>query len=406
MGMINSPPSSFVNEQGQPVGKYYIDAWHVGDGALFASLRTPRIDVWSEFEGREVETYLLRAPDFDAMPVSRALAYGAVRRGSQEGFSLDGIQENAFSTLAQVRELARRAYIASAIGEGGPEGDAPLVQGPPPPDGGPSPLQNDSRREFFHEWVEDLAEAIAQLNLSSEGDARNPREPNRQRLREVLRNALDTGLLEEASRLLLASADRTLEITLAEYASVPIARSLVYLASCLVSAESLYSIAGTIPLHDNARILVDLMLGHPLHELGYRGKGDGGLEAMRLLCGGLLPDYQIRDTLNLPPRCLMWIDVLEYLSTDRQYFILSRDGAWLPLAIAVASIATAPTLPLEPWFGWKADGKSSYRSAWLGRIADFIASIIPAGGLPSNVESWIRDRCWSHQRNRVQSSAS
>lgn len=403
MGMINSPPSSFVNEQGQPLGKYYIDAWHVGDGALFTSLRTPRIDVWGEFEGREVETYLLRAPDFDAMPVSRALAYGAVRRGSQEGFSLDGVQEIAFNTLAQVRELARRAYIASAIGEGGPEGDAPPVQGQPPPDGGPSSLHGDSRRELYQEWEKDLADAVAELSL---GSAAAAREPNRQRLREVLRNALDNGFLEEASSLLLASADRTLEITLAEYASVPVARNLVYLASCLVSTESLHSIARTIPLRNNARILVDRMLGHPLHGLGYGGQGDEGLDAMRLLCDGLLPDYQIRDTLNLPPRCLMWIDVLEYLSTDRQYFILSRDGAWLPLAIAVASIATAPRLPLEPWFGWQANGKSSYRSAWLDRIADFIASIIPAGGLPSNVESWIRDRCWSHQRNRVQSSAS
>lgn len=404
MGMISRPPSSFVTEQGQPLDKYYyIDAWHAGDGALFASLRTPRIDVWDEFEGQEVETYLLRAPDFDAMPVSRALAYGAVRRGSQEGFSLDGIQEIAFSTLAQVRELARRAYIASAIGEGGPEGDAPPVQGQPPPDGGPSSLHSDPRRELYQEWEKELADAVAELSL---GSASAAGEPSRQRLREVIRNALDNEFLEDASRLLLASADRALEIKLAEYASVPIARSLVYLASCLVGAESLYSISRTIPLHDNAKIVVDLMLGHPLHELGNVGQGDRGLEAMRLLCSGLLPEYQIRDTQNLPPRCLMWIDVLEYLSTDRQYFLLGRDGAWMPLAIAVASIATAPRLPLEPWFGWKANGKSIYRSAWLDRIADLIASIIPAGGLPSNVESWIRDRCWSYQRNGVQSSTS
>ena len=172
MGMSNLPSGWHASPASPPLERFRVDAWNAGDGALFVSLRPARVDVWSEQVGPEVETYLLRAPDFDAVPVARALAYGAVRRGGQEGFSLDGDQEVAFDTLAQVRELARRAYIASAIGDGGPEGDAPPQEGPPPPDSGPSLPRADIWIDGGNWWSEDLARAVDQLSLETSGQER------------------------------------------------------------------------------------------------------------------------------------------------------------------------------------------------------------------------------------------
>ena len=396
MGMSNLPGGSYASRQRGPLDRFRVDAWNAGDGALFVSLRPPRLDVWSEQEGPEVETYLLRAPDFDAVPVPRALAYGAVRRGGQEGFSLDGVQEVAFDTLAQVRELARRAYIASAIGDGGPEGDAPPREGPPPPDSGPSLVSADKWTDGVNRWSEDLARAVDQLSLETSGQAQPV---DRIVLRQALTNALRDEVLEEAAVLLLASAEQTLDVMLAEYASVPVARSLIYLASCLIGVDDLRNTAQRLPLGGQAMHLVHMMFDHPWAPgFGYGGQGREGSDAMRLLCDGLLPDFHTRRTLNLPPRCQTWIDALEYLSADRQYFRLGRNGAWLPLAIAIACISTAPRMPVEPWFEPGRHGKGDHRSAWLSRIADFIASMIPAGGLPLDVESWVRDRCWSHQR--------
>lgn len=395
MGMSNLPSKSYTAREIAPLERFRVDAWNAGDGALFVSLRPPRLDVWSEQEVPEVKTYLLRAPDFDAVPVPRALAYGAVRRGGQEGFSLDGVQEVAFDSLAQVRELARRAYIASAIGDGGPEGDAPPQEGPPPPDSGPSLVSADKWNNGANRWSEDLARAVDQLSLETSDQA----QPfDREVLRQALNNALCDEVLEEAAVLLLASAEQTLDVMLADYASVPVARSLIYLASCLVGVDDLRNTARRLPGYQ-AMHLVHMMFDHPWAPgFGYGGQGREGSDAMRLLCNGLLPDFHTRRTLNLPPKCQTWLDALEYLSADRQYFGLGRNGAWLPLAIAVACISTAPRMPVEPWFELGRQGKGDHRSLWLSRIADFITSMIPAGGLPLDVESWVRDRCWSHRR--------
>lgn len=280
--------------------------------------------------------------------------------------------------------------------DGGPEGDAPPQEGPPPPDSGPSLVSADKWTDGGNGWSEDLARAVDQLSLETSGQAQPA---DRIVLRQALTNALRDEVLEEAAVLLLASAEQTLDVMLAEYASVPVARSLIYLASCLVGVDDLRNTAQRLSLGGQAMHLVHMMFDHPWAPgFGYGGQGREGSDAMRLLCDGLLPDFHTRRTLNLPPRCQTWIDALEYLSADRQYFRLGRNGAWLPLAIAVACISTAPRMPVEPWFEPGRHGKGDHRSAWLSRIADFIASMIPAGGLPLDVESWVRDRCWSHRR--------
>lgn len=399
MVMKTVPHSRPDWSRSQPPAKYFIDAWNASDGAMFASSRHARTDLWDEQSDFEAETFLLRAPDFDAVLVPRALAYGAVRRGSQEGFSLDGQVEVEFDSLAKLRELARRAYVAGAIGDSGPEGDGPPQPGPAPPDTGPevSSTRQGERGVEDHS-VRELAIAVDDLSLDAGGDERAA---GLLRLRQALGKAMGGNALEQAALLLLQSADEALECPVPGYASMPLARSFVHLAATLIGWRGLRNAAPTMLIGKQAQRLADLMFDppwppHHSAEAAHQQRFD----ALHLLSEGLLPSYQIRDALKLPPRCNVWIDALEYLSADRKYYQLGPNGEWLPLAVAVATIATSSRMPLDVWWEWAELGRGNHRRFWLEQIVDYIASMIPAGGLQHDVESWVRDRCWLHQRNQ------
>lgn len=397
MKAVSNSPSEL--SQGQPPAKYFIDAWNASDGALFASLRHERTDVWDDQGVIEAETFLLRAPEFAAVNVPRALSYGAVRRGSQEGFSLDGLVEVEFDSLTQLRELARRAYVAGAIGDSGPEGDGPTQPGPAPPDSGPEMLAaRRAERGRNGNSTKELADAIDQLSLAAGGDERAV---GLQRLRQALGAAMGDNTLEQAAFLLLQSADEALECSLPRYASVPLARSFIHLAANLVGQQNLRNAAPTLLIGVHAQRLAKLIFDPPW--LPHHFAGALHFDTLHMLNEGLLPSYQVRDALKIPPRCSVWIDALEYLSADRIYYQLGRNGEWLPLAVAVATIATSSRVPLDAWSEWTKMGKSDHRRFWLEQIVDFIASMIPAGGLQHDVECWVRDRCWQHQRSQRRS---
>jgi hypothetical protein len=378
--------------------QFRIDAWAVGDGLLFTSRRPARTDIWYELSGPEIETYLVMAPDFDAVPVSRALAFGAVRRGAQEGFSLDGVQEVAFDTLAQVRELARRAYVASGIGEGGPDGGA-TPQERPPPDSGPQPLFPERLAELSADGGTELAAEVNSLSLNLTG---RDQPAARIKLQQALFAAMGERAIEDAAALLLASAEQMLATTLHEFGSVPAARGLLHLAACLVGAEGAWRVADRLLLKPDDMHLTRSMFNHPLAPMyGNGGPGREVCDAMRLLCEGLLPGHSVLAPLSLPSRCQTWMDVMEYLNVDREYFTRSRNGEWLPLAIAVACVATADRISVEPWFGPAENSNRFYQDRWRNRLAEFIAALLPAAGLASDAEAWIRDRCWRYQRPTV-----
>ncbi len=131
--------------------RWYIDAWAVLDGRLFASRRPPE-SIESE------NTVFLSVPDLEPVPIGRiSTGLRATRSGFQEGFRDEDGNEIAFETLSQIREIARRVYLGGGLGPGPP--GAPVVPGVPgrgaPPDTHPGGAYYDEaieREQLNAEW--------------------------------------------------------------------------------------------------------------------------------------------------------------------------------------------------------------------------------------------------------------
>jgi len=100
-----------------PDGKaWFIDAWAVHDGRVFASRRPPGSIIADA-------TVFMSVPDLEAVPVGRiSTALRATRSGFQEGLRTndDDRAEIPFDNLRQIRDLVRRAYLAAGLGPGSP----------------------------------------------------------------------------------------------------------------------------------------------------------------------------------------------------------------------------------------------------------------------------------------------
>jgi hypothetical protein len=111
---------------------WFIDAWAVHDGKVFASRRPPESTAADA-------TVFMSVPDLEAVPVGRiSTALRATRGGFQEGLRTNDsdLAEIPFDDLRQVRDLVRRGYLAADLGPGSPgaiAGPLPL----PRPDAGP-----------------------------------------------------------------------------------------------------------------------------------------------------------------------------------------------------------------------------------------------------------------------------
>jgi hypothetical protein len=115
-----------------PAKPWYVDAWAVHDGKVFASRRPP------ESIDADV-TVFMSVPDLEPVPVGRiSTALRATRSGFQEGLRTgDGeAVEVPFESLGQIRELVRRAYLAAGLGPGSPGATGgPLPRPETGPDG-------------------------------------------------------------------------------------------------------------------------------------------------------------------------------------------------------------------------------------------------------------------------------
>jgi hypothetical protein len=113
---------------------WYIDAWNVVGGQAFASFREREEE--GKKAGRAEGGVFLGAPYFEPEWTSNpSTALAAARAAFQPGFWNDDGAEVAFTSLEEVRELVRRAYIAGGGGGMGPDG---VVPPEPPPDLEPS----------------------------------------------------------------------------------------------------------------------------------------------------------------------------------------------------------------------------------------------------------------------------
>ena len=94
---------------------WLVDAWAVQDGRIFVvGAASGSIDAQA--------TVFLAVPTLEPVPVGRiSTALRATRNGFQEGFRDDDGNEIEFQTLAQIREMARRAYLATGLGPAPPD---------------------------------------------------------------------------------------------------------------------------------------------------------------------------------------------------------------------------------------------------------------------------------------------
>jgi hypothetical protein len=129
---------------------WYVDAWAVHDGKVFASRREPH-DPYSERSTIESAdtTVFMAVPDLQAVPVGRiSTALRATRSGFQDGFRTSDGDEIPFTSLAQIREVVRRAFLIAAIGPDGPGAiGAPAPAQPPDFDGAGGRLLDEMFRD-------------------------------------------------------------------------------------------------------------------------------------------------------------------------------------------------------------------------------------------------------------------
>jgi hypothetical protein len=152
---------------------WYIDAWAVHDGRVFASRRLPSSE--PQYVQSAGSTVFMSVPDLQAVPVGRiSTALRATRSGFQEGFRDAEATEIAFESLAQVRDLVRRAYLAAGLGPGSPGATAGPIPGPDVVDDGPGGRYLDDHEDrqlspiFYDGWPPDATLDIAGFEIAVE----------------------------------------------------------------------------------------------------------------------------------------------------------------------------------------------------------------------------------------------
>jgi hypothetical protein len=154
---------------------WFIDAWAVHDGRVFASRRLPE-DAEDHLQSADTTVFMC-VPDLQAVPVGRiSTALRAARSGFQARLRDQAGAEIAFESLAQIRDLVRRAYLGSGLGPGSPGAIAGPIPGPDPEDlDGPGARylqEEDGPALWLGDWLNDdllgrLAEAVERVAVAS-----------------------------------------------------------------------------------------------------------------------------------------------------------------------------------------------------------------------------------------------
>lgn len=112
--------------------RWYVESWFVTDGLAFASERTDA--------GTIVNVVFLAPPYWSPVAVANvSTAWAAHRASFQHGFfDAEGENEIGFASLAEIREVLRRAYLASGYGTfpTGEDGEGGEIAPLPGGDGG------------------------------------------------------------------------------------------------------------------------------------------------------------------------------------------------------------------------------------------------------------------------------
>lgn len=349
----------------KPYLQWYIDAWLPVEGVAFISQRAPRPDIWSARSGDDDmgATFLLQAPAFDLVPVERSLAFGAVHRGAQEGFSLDGEDEYGFETDADLREFVRRIFAGSGPGTTG-GGGAPEPE-PWQPEG---PVTADVWRPLWSTVDDQPARQEQRTDW--------PPGPDLAELRRTMHAAATMEIRAQASGLLIESAFAVFSAVDGPAARSP-ARDLLRAARYIAPSYS-----------DFEQLLYRLQPDmHNTYFLDWHRARMHSFDALRHC---RLPRAWVR-RLKLPPRVQTWLDAMAFLAAERGYVTSSTLQAWLPLAVALA--APIATFREGAWSDYERDDRDELARSSIELAASWIA----LRGLPAALENNIREWCWRRE---------
>lgn len=351
-----------------------IDAWSPADGSVFASWRGPRTDIWQEDDANAAPACItLHAPLFQVRPVPRAMAFGAVHRGYQEGFSLTGEDEVGFENVEQLRELVRRTYLAYGIGDGGPAepGGGPTKPPPPEPEGQDRPFRAKARKAEA-----DLQHTLRHLPVAGDRSA----------LARSLEEAIDPWVRRKAGELLARSAAMALKGDPRAEASDTAWALYADLAAQEIGTQAL------------SRVLNQAFGQYDAPEEPYRLtrwqglRGSGRCGSVAAVLAGALPGSV--ELPALPPLARNWGDAMAWFTADRGACLDARADAWLPLALALSSIAlNAHAPPVTPWCD-RAEIPVRLDEQWTRRRAAWIADLPPDRTLSPALDDLIHATCW------------
>lgn len=356
---------------------WYLDAWAPTDGLVFASQRERSTDPWVLDPARPVMTFAIAAPNFEAQPVDRSLAFGAVRRGFQERFSLDGETEFGFESLVQLITFTRRIYSGSGPGTMG--GGA----GAPPPEPGPAPEGEGGAPEWYASQLRDGENGGPKATGKNLLAALTVQHADR---REILKRSITPpDVTVAASRLLIDCAGAAEASGLFKDST-----RLVHAAACLTTSidelRALYSFAS-----GRARRIAEFL--DRVYEW-HRYRGSSYVETWKPHLGDVtqapIPAGLAR-ALGFPASVRTMLDVVSYIAADRDFVVRSSQASLLPVLLAVAANFRAHAAGFV-WFDARTDTQSI--DSLLDDCSRFIADWLPVEKLPDKLEEEIRAWCW------------
>lgn len=359
--------------------KWYIDAWAPTEGFVFASHRLQTNDPWELDSHDPVMTFAIAAPNFEPQPVDRSAAFGAVRRGFQERFSINGEVEYVFNSIDEIITFARRIYSGSGPGTMGGGG------GEPPPETGPEPRGDGGAPQWFASEILDVI--MERQQTTFEEVLGTMQERSTKERQSFFTNLITPQIRKAASRLLIECAAEALNST-----SVQDAFRLTRTASCFANSfdewrEQLSHVRGGNGLFPE--FLLRVFDWHP-----YPGQLCFETPRLNLRESTQAPvPMRIVQALDLPAKVRTMLDVLSYIGADRHYVAHSSQSGLLPVLLAVAANFSAQTRGSE-WYGYHQDSQSA---RLIGRAIDdcsrFIADWLPLKELPYDLEQEVHAWC-------------
>lgn len=356
---------------------WYIDAWAPAEGFVFASQRPRLEDPWVRDTPEPITTLVIAAPNFEAQPVDRSVAFGAVRRGFQERFSLNGETEFGFDSLDQLVGFARRIYSGGGPGTMGGGGVEPPPE--PEPEGQDGGAPASFSGELLGTEMRDMQSTGGEL---LDGLKRLPKAQRQHALRRSITRDVEAA----ASRFLIECAADA-----ADSGSARESVRFVHAAACLSTSQKgwveLYGFAEgrSLPISYAFRRMFD-----PYYLYG----GTVYLESSRPHLGAAaraaIPASLVK-ALRLPPKVRTMLDVMSYLAADRVFVARSSQAGLLPLLLAVAVNFRAHAAG-SPWYDDGQETRSIDRL--LLDCSNFIAEWLPiemlAPALEEEVHAWCR----------------